>query len=110
MQNSSYIDHIIVSPDTNYVCNTQVIEPDHKNTGDHLPVAMLLSKKLLPKYYIKDNSPDTPNRNSIPNYMWKNIKFTQIHKQKIADSISNHQKSGSLNSMDHSHHKINPRN
>ena len=78
MPNKSYIDHIIVSEDLkNKISNTKVLDHHPLNTGDHLPVVTSITSNTQ-----IENNPDafvsTDHQfNQIPNYMWKNEKFTQ---------------------------------
>ena len=91
MSNSSYIDHILVSPDfLHNVSSSSVIPPESTNTSDHLPVTASITL-LGSTSFTNDPNPMPPQSNftrRVPNYMWKNELFIDKYRTKISNHLS----------------------
>ena len=110
MQNSSYIDHIIISStliDHNHT--SKVLAPCPENTSDHLPVSADIDYTIK---YNEHNEPKTshPTNQSeqppVPNYMWKNKHFITLYQQKLEQYLSENHQSTTQRAIQHLHESM----
>ena len=91
MQNSSYIDHIMISStlmDHNHI--SKVHFPCSDNTSDHLPVSAAIDYTLKGQGHITPKQPNESEQSSVPKYVWKNKQFTTIYQQKLKQCLSSY--------------------
>ena len=128
MENSSYIDHILISTDLlDKIESSAVLDPHPCNTGDHLPVTITLKVSHPQSNLETQVSPNTPTM--VPKFMWKNSLFTNKYKEKVKEHLTNYSSKDlsiddeltnfyeilknsareSLIELEQNHHKISPK-